>query len=201
MVMFLPAGGASVPRAPGLADLPNVTQADFWLNRASVHKKEGNLKVHCLTLTSLSKRTPMQAAAQGACTIACMPPAACSSARSRVHAIAGCPGSPGDWHCEKGCADTSADTRCQQPARQDGQARRCACQASGTLLLLLFRNEIAPSESHDALLTPCTDSLKQGTTTGGLGWGGHALRKACAMPGGRGHRDACTGKEGGRQGR
>ena len=42
----MPAGAASVPRAPGLADLPNVTQAAFWLNRASMHEKEGNLQVH-----------------------------------------------------------------------------------------------------------------------------------------------------------
>ena len=39
------AGAASVPRAPGLADLPNVTQAAFWLNRAGVHEKEGDLQV------------------------------------------------------------------------------------------------------------------------------------------------------------
>ena len=39
------AGGASVPRAPGLADLPNVTHADFWLNRASVQERDGNYQV------------------------------------------------------------------------------------------------------------------------------------------------------------
>ena len=54
----MPAGGASVPRAPGLADLPNVTQADFWLNRASVQEKDGNLKVHCLRSASLSQVQP-----------------------------------------------------------------------------------------------------------------------------------------------
>ena len=43
----VPAGGASVPRAPGLADLPNVTQADFWLKRAEVQVKDSNFKVLC----------------------------------------------------------------------------------------------------------------------------------------------------------
>ena len=52
------AGGASVPRAPGLADLPNVTQADFWLNRASVQERDGNFQVRASRLNPTHKGSP-----------------------------------------------------------------------------------------------------------------------------------------------
>lgn len=53
------AGAASVPRAPGLADLPNVTQAAFWLNRAGVHEKEGDLQVLQCCIDSVLRYRPL----------------------------------------------------------------------------------------------------------------------------------------------